>query len=181
MRIRAFGSRFVGLSLTAALASPLGVMAQSPGLSPTAPGLSPASASACAPVVDPGVISDWARAGFTDPEPVANHSVGVAGEIAGILFGYPFTAPPRPDTNNKILWVARYVDGSDLVISAQRMDGADPVGWPVERIVPGGPGPSVIDMPEVGCWRLTLSWAGRTDRIDLDYGLLVPDPSASPS
>jgi hypothetical protein len=41
----------------------------------------------------------------------------------------------------------------------------------VRHIVPTGPGPSTIDLPEAGCWRLTLSWSGRKDSVDLAYGV----------
>jgi hypothetical protein len=32
-----------------------------------------------------------------------------------------------------------------------------------------GVGPSTIDLPRPGCWRLNLSWPGKTDTIDLVY------------
>jgi hypothetical protein len=54
------------------------------------------------------------------------------------------------------------------------MDGARIVGPPVRRIVPGGPGPSLVDLPSPGCWRLTLTWSGRRDSLDLRY---LPAPS----
>jgi hypothetical protein len=49
------------------------------------------------------------------------------------------------------------------------MVGAAPVGAPEERQVEGGPGPSTIDLPDPGCWRLSLTWGGRTDTLDLEY------------
>jgi hypothetical protein len=39
----------------------------------------------------------------------------------------------------------------------------------VQRTVAGGPGPSIVDLPAPGCWRLTLRWAGRADQVDLAY------------
>ena len=59
--------------------------------------------------------------------------------------------------------------GSNLRIAAQRMQGTTPVGAPVSRAVMGGPGPSIINLPNSGCWRLTLRWSGRVDSLDLDY------------
>jgi len=127
-------------------------------------------APACAARVDRGVIPDWSRAGFSQTEPSVPHSLGREGEIVAILFGDPLTAPPSADHNNKILWVAHVIPAaSDLEISAQRMDGPLPVGDPVARIVQGGPGPSIIDLPDAGCWRLTLHWANLTDSVDLEY------------
>ena len=137
----------------------------------------PPDASACEARVDRGVIPEWARAGFS-PEPAVPHTLGRSGRIVAILFGDPLTAPPSTDHSNKILWVARQLTGgSDLDISARRMDGASRVGDPVERSVQGGPGPSIIDLPDAGCWRLTLTWAGGTDSVDLEY----THPDAQPT
>jgi hypothetical protein len=58
------------------------------------------------------------------------------------------------------------------------MQGATSVGTPVARRVPGGPGPSIIDLPAAGCWRFTLTWRPEgatapgktvTDTLDLRY------------
>jgi len=37
------------------------------------------------------------------------------------------------------------------------------------RSVPGGPGPSIIDLPRPGCWRLTLTWPEHNDTMALVY------------
>jgi hypothetical protein len=138
--------------------------------------LSPRAVAACEARVDNGVLPEWARAGFTDPEPALPHVLGAQGDIVAILFGERLNAPPAADHTNKILWVAKRFEGAgDLLISAQRMDGTDDVGERVERRVDGGPGPSTIDLPEPGCWRLSLAWGHLTDRVDLGYA----DPRAS--
>ena len=49
------------------------------------------------------------------------------------------------------------------------MSGSSTLGAPVTRKVSGGPGPSVVNLPSPGCWRLTLSWSGRVDSLDLRY------------
>jgi hypothetical protein len=125
---------------------------------------------ACAQRVSHGVLPTWARAGFSDPRPRIAHSLGRAGLIAAVLFGEPLRSPPSRVHSNKILWVPR-TQPSNLVgalrISAQRMDGTRPVGTPVRRSVQGGPGPSIIDLPAAGCWRLVLRWPGATDSLDL--------------
>ena len=54
-------------------------------------------------------------------------------------------------------------------IRAQRMEGRRRVGRPVTRVVVGGPGPSGINLPAPGCWRLSLRWSGRADELDLRY------------
>jgi len=149
-----------------ALAAALAVPAMAAGPTSTAPAGPP-----CVSHVQRGVLPAWLRAGFSSPRPRIPHAVAAGGRIAGILFGDPLTSPPRATRSNKILWVPRApVTGiTDLRISAQRMRGARVVGRPVGRLVPGGPGPSIIDLPATGCWRLTLRWAGHTDRLDLRY------------
>lgn len=109
-----------------------------------------------------------AHAGFSDPEADVPHVIGRAGDIAAILFGDP---PLSTERANKILWVSRPAEKplSDLRIEAQRMDGRRAVGRPVSRTVAGCPGPSIIDLPAAGCWRLSLRWSGRSDGLDLQY------------
>jgi hypothetical protein len=118
-----------------------------------------------------GVLPTWARAGFSDPQPALPHVMSRSGDIVAILFGYPLSSPPRAETSNKILWVLREGPTSPVEISARRMDATTPVGEVVARRLDGGFGPSIVDLPNAGCWRLTLTFAGRTDRIDLDYVL----------
>jgi len=90
--------------------------------------------------------------------------------VAALLFG-PLNSPPAADHNNKILWVSRAATpyGHDLSIEAQRMTGTKPLGGPVSRTVTGGPGPSIINLPSPGCWRLSLQWSRWTDTLDLQY------------
>jgi hypothetical protein len=120
--------------------------------------------------VDKGVLPTWARTGFSDPRPKLPHVLGERHEIAALIFGYPLRSPPTR-TSNKILWVSRRTVKplSDLRISAQRMRGRRRAGRHVVRVVRGGPGPSIVNLPSAGCWRLTLHWSGRTDQMDLVY------------
>ncbi len=132
------------------------------------------SAAGCAATVREDTLPTWARAGFSDPAPSGiPYVLGARGNILGVVFGYPLTAPPS-DTGrqNKILWVASpAAEGSgsaaspDLTIVA-RLDNS---GEEVRREVPGGPGPSIVDLPRPGCWHLALRWAGRSDTLDLRY------------
>jgi hypothetical protein len=117
-----------------------------------------------------GVLPMWARGGFSDPNPRIPHVLGRSQRIVAILFGYPLLSPPSARRKNKILWVARRTpNASALRISAQRMSGSSTVGAPVTRKVSGGPGPSIVNLPSPGCWRLTLRWSGRMDTLDLSY------------
>ena len=131
-----------------------------------------AATTPCHAEVRTGVLPTWARAGFSSPRPRIPHVLGHSGRIVAILFGYPLRSPAAAERNNKILWVSRTLPGTPaaLWIKAQRMDGAADVGPAVGRILRGGPGPSIVDMPSPGCWRLTLSWSGRRDTLDLAYG-----------
>ncbi|HEX6698108.1 MAG TPA: hypothetical protein VF080_14975, partial [Solirubrobacteraceae bacterium] len=159
------GAGMTTLRWTAAL-----LAAGAAAMAPVAAGRS-STASVCHSVVHHGVLPTWARTGFSDPRPRLPHVIGRSGEIAALVFGYPLRSPPAKDRGNKILWVSRRAVRplSDLRIRAQRMDGRRRVGRPVISVVVGGPGPSGIDLPAPGCWRLTLRWSGRTDQLDLRY------------
>jgi hypothetical protein len=129
------------------------------------------AAAPCSPRLQTGVLPVWARTGFSDPKPRIAHVLGAHGRIVAILFGYPLHSPPLPRRNNKILWAARLptTPGSDLFVDARKMVGSRPVGPVVVRRIRGGPGPSIVDLPAPGCWRLTLRWSGRVDTLDLAY------------
>jgi hypothetical protein len=133
-----------------------------PSPSPVAPSLAPGCS---ATKIENGPLPEWARAGFSG-DARAVHVLGAQGEIAAVLFGHPLTHDRKDGVSNKILWVARekYEPG-DLTIKA-RLEGT---GEPVLREVSGGPGPSIIDLPRAGCWRVYLSWPGHTDTMDLVY------------
>lgn len=131
----------------------------------------PSTGSACRSAVQRGTLPVWARGGFHPPTQQIPHVLGRSGAIVAILFASPLVAPPARTRSNKILWVSRIPVESltRLRISAQRMKDTRPLGRPVRRSVIGGPGPSIINLPTAGCWRLSLSWAGREDTLDLQY------------
>jgi hypothetical protein len=136
--------------------------------------------SACRSDVHISVVPPWARTGFSQAKPTMPYALGRSGNIVAILWAShnALVSPPLKDRNNKILWVARAPLSVDKVttfyIRAQRMVGTHAVGTPVSRIVRGGPGPSIINLPAAGCWRLGLRWAGLSDSLDLQY---APNPS----
>jgi hypothetical protein len=120
-------------------------------------------------------LPEWARGGFSG-DARATYAMSYGGQMVGVLFGYPLSQPPQEGRNNKILWVAGPAsqapydpsaapDSTDLLIDAQ-LNGR---GEPVQRRIAGGPGPSIVDLPSPGCWRLSLRWGGRTDVMDLEY------------
>lgn len=130
----------------------------------------PTTALACQSHVRIGVLPVWARAGFSDARPRVPYELGASGRIAAIPFG-ALNSPPSASHTNKILWVSHVSprSGTSLRILAQRMTGTRTDGMPVTRVVSGGPGPSIIDLPAAGCWRLILRWSGWTDQLDLRY------------
>jgi hypothetical protein len=127
--------------------------------------------SACREEIRRAVLPAWARAGFSEARPRLPHALGSDGDIAALVFGHPLTSPPPEMRANKILWVSRVPlePPSDLRISAQRMRGRERLGPVVRRLVEGGPGPSTINLPAPGCWRLSLRWSGHRDELDLVY------------
>ena len=108
----------------------------------------------------------WGDAGFR-PGARVPHVLGADGRMAAVLFSFPLVAAPEGQPTNKILWVVREpLDGpTSLVIEAQ-LEGTGPV---VRRVVANGPGPSSVDMPLPGCWRMSLTWADQRETIDLAY------------
>jgi hypothetical protein len=97
------------------------------------------------------------------------HVMGEAGNIVAILWAShdALHSPPRQDMSNKILWVSRIplAASQPLVIKATLAGSTRTV----TVSVPGGPGPSIIDLPAPGCWALHLSWSGHTDELKLHY------------
>jgi hypothetical protein len=120
----------------------------------------------CAADVAAAPLPGWARSGFQPPDQPVPYVTGGHGEIVGVLFGSPLSAPPAPDRNNKILWVPRDpAAAGPLTITATRADGAGTAS----QQVPDGPGPSTVDMPSAGCWRFALTWPGHSDQVLVAY------------
>jgi hypothetical protein len=134
-------------------------------------GLIAKSITPCRSDVQDVVLPRWAWDGFSHPRPRLPHVIGAAGNIVAIIWGFPLLSPPSRHYNNKILWVSRVTTdpGSNLRIAAERMIGSRSFGAPVARLVTGGPGPSIANLPASGCWRFTVRWSGRLDRLDLEY------------
>lgn len=109
-------------------------------------------------------MPEWARAGFSGDGSGFPHVLGQRGDLMAVLFGHPLTTPEA----EKILWISRpeQAPGQPLRIDATRAGTATTV----RREVPGGPGPSAVALPSPGCWELTLTWSGHTDRMALQFG-----------
>ncbi len=121
-----------------------------------------------------GPLPEWARAGFTAADPSVPFAYGANGAVIAVLFG-PLSTPPAPGNANKILWIARPAvdettsDGAvapDPLRIRAELEGTTVT---VDREIPGGPGPSTIDLPAPGCWTMHLTWGPNTDTISLRY------------
>jgi hypothetical protein len=117
------------------------------------------------PRPEPGRLPEWARAGFSSPDPGIPMVYSDRGLMLAILFGSPLASPPAADHNNKILWVAKVGAEGDFWIDA-RLAGSD---LRVRRDLGPAPGPSIVDLPAAGCWHLDLHWGSYTDTINLRY------------
>lgn len=147
------------------------------GASATQPNAVQASAAQAGAVTSNGCAGQppvsplpvWARAGFSPPDQAMAHVMGKAGDIVAILWASrdALHSPPLQSRNNKILWVSRvpFTAEGPLIIRATLAGSTREA----TAYVPGGPGPSIIDLPAPGCWTLHLSWSGHTDELQLRY------------
>lgn len=131
----------------------------------------------CERMIHHGGLPAWAAGAGIDS---ARFVVADDDLVLGVLWADPLVAgEPSPDRpNNKILWVVnRPREGSDLEITATPYGRSEPV---VSHTFPddSGPGeiyPSIVDLPEPGCWQLELRWAGH------EAIVLVPYVAAQPA
>jgi hypothetical protein len=112
-------------------------------------------------------LPTWARSGFHGPPwngwPYALSS---GGDIVAVLFGYPFAAPPSATGGqNKILWVPKDPSAGELTVDAHLVGTSENADVGDISF-----GPSIVDVPKAGCWRMTLHWSGPTETIDIVYG-----------
>lgn len=125
----------------------------------------------CQPVVEQGPLPAWARKGLPGGGS-QRHMIGDKGEIAAVLFGYPYHAPAAKGRENKILWVAKDSQGAAGMRPGDRLTVKASLAGTHEvatRSIAGGPGPSLVDMPKPGCWKFSLSWPGHSDSLDIEY------------
>ena len=125
----------------------------------------PTPAKPCHSEVTRAVLPEWARTGFSDPKPVMPFVTSASGNLVGIMFGDQLSSPPRQNESNKVLWVWKVMPNPMDIKATARLDGTGPAttqGLPTPLA-----GPSYVDLPAVGCWRLDLTWPGGSDSVDL--------------
>jgi hypothetical protein len=94
------------------------------------------------------------------------------GNANAFIFGYPLRAGHPQNPDNKILWVVKQPrNGSDLLITGYQLGHPAPA-ITVRQPADSGPGeiyPSIVAVPNQGCWQFKLEWHGHTDTVDLLY------------
>jgi hypothetical protein len=107
---------------------------------------------------------------------VQRELVGRRHNIVGHSFAWPepFMFPPVPDRQNKILWELQRpghaADTADLLITASLNDSELVVHRRVEgQVTPGRTRPSIINVPEPGCWTFSLAWGAEHDTVSVLY------------
>jgi hypothetical protein len=109
----------------------------------------------------------WARAGFTGDGSDYPHVFSEHGDLIAVLFAYPPRSTQDPQTGTKILWISRLPQQPQQPLRIEAtLDGTT---TPVLRQLPGGAGPSSVQLPQPGCWRLRLIWSGHEDRMTLQF------------
>lgn len=166
----AFGGA-VGAMAVLVVALATGFGSHAPRPTPPA-GQHAVSPAACGSPVRTDVLPEWAWAGFSNPKAGGIPWVmGAEGKLVAILFGQPLSAPEAKDHANKILWVSQWGQEpmAPLVVTATARGALRP--QPVVVPIPGGPGPSYLDLPYPGCWHLDLTWDNgkQHDSMDLTY------------
>lgn len=127
----------------------------------------PVAADSCGTTVGTDALPGWARTGFSGDGSGVPHVLGRDGGILAVLFNYPPVASADPNVANKILWVSRLPQQPMRPLRIQAtLTGTKSS---VYREIPGGPGPSSVNLPTPGCWRLALSWSGHTDVMTLKF------------
>jgi hypothetical protein len=109
-----------------------------------------------------GDLPTWARRGFGSPSGW-DFVTSSGGDIVGVLFG-TLHSPPLNGSTNKILWISRDPSAGELTVTAQLVGATT-----VVDVGDVSFGPSIIDMPDAGCWRFTLNWRGGPETVDITY------------
>jgi hypothetical protein len=97
--------------------------------------------------------------------------VGVRNEIFGGVFAPRLVSPPSRHYTNKILWTSSQAGSADLLIFASLNGSTLHVVRRVDGVgTPGSSRPSIIDVPQAGCWTFSLRWGELRDLVAVRYG-----------
>ena len=136
--------------------------AASPGAASAEPAALP-----CRSTVTRDALPTWARGGFSDDGSGVPHVFSENGDLIAVLFNYPPASSTEPGEGTKILWKSRLPQEPMQPLRIEAIpDGGTAA---LTREILGGAGPSLVQLPTAGCWRLALSWSGHRDRIMLQF------------
>ncbi len=108
-----------------------------------------------------GHVPAWLdEAGAHNNPDSAPYVLATPQQAAGFIFGYPLRAGHPDNPSNKILWVVGLPrnGSSPTITQSQPADSS-----------PGEIYPSIIDVPQPGCWHFDLAWAGHKASVELLY------------
>jgi hypothetical protein len=167
--------RKIGMTVAALLllACSSGTPAASSSPSPTQPATVVAGGCGSTSVYKGGVPAWLDDAGGNNNPDSLPYVVALPQQsAAGFLFGYPLRAGHPQDRSNKILWVVGMPrNGSMLEVRGHPLDAPTPtvtVTQPANSS-PGEIYPSIVDVPQAGCWHFDLAWSGHQASVDLVY------------
>lgn len=95
--------------------------------------------------------------------------LGTPPMVGGTIFGYPLRAGHPSNPANKILWEVDGPPYGSLDITAHPVGQATPVVSQSVGFLAGGELPSIVDMPQAGCWHFDLAWSGQRAAVELMY------------
>src|SRR5882757_8003585 len=155
---------------SAAIPAPHPAAAATTSTTPTNPGTpapAPPTEAKCSYRPSTAALPTWARAGFSPPYNAWKYVTSKSGNMVGVLFGDPLRAgtPGPTQAQNKILWVAHDSTAGAMTIDAELVGRTERV-----YLGPVPIGPSYVNVPQAGCWHLTLHLATGDDSIDIVYG-----------
>ncbi len=134
---------------------------------PTQPPAPPVCAAA---VVGKADLPAWATATVSLPD--VPHLVSANGQAVAFVFGNPLREGHPTDRANKILWLLRGSDAGPPLEVKATLAGGDVRDVHVRvppAASPAGNYPSIIDVPQAGCWRFELTWGQQRATINLRY------------
>ena len=90
--------------------------------------------------------------------------------MIGFLYGYPLRAGHPENPSNKILWLVNLQPrAGSLDISAHPVGAPAPIVKQSAAFLTSGDVPSIIDLPQSGCWHFDLTWSGHHAGMDIAY------------
>jgi hypothetical protein len=120
-----------------------------------------------------GVQPAWlVEAGAHNNPSGVPYALAVPQDAAGFIFGYPLRAGYPANPANKILWVVRFPRNESPLAVTGQLSGAFEPSVHESFSADSGPGeiyPSIVNVPQPGCWRFDLAWSGHHAAVYLEY------------